>query len=155
MYIDYDKDENLIVENKKRYNQECLKATNKAYLNIKDNNKEVFCEAQATLYHFVIQQSLVLLIYNKLEVKPNIIGLKYLWDLIQWCHPSIYTDIDNMSVIRKALFNNSFVRSYPKSNGHVINCSLEDIKELDIFCSMIYSLTKKELGDNSSLSVEQ
>jgi len=46
------------------------------------------------------------------------------------------------------LFNKgSFVRYYPRLNDFIVDYSLEDIKELDSFCDMIYSFTKK-LGDN-------
>ncbi|KUF44548.1 hypothetical protein AS361_15975 [Myroides marinus] len=123
-------------------------------MNIKENSNAIFCEAQTMLYHFVIQQSLVLLIYKKLDLIPNIIELSYLWDLIQWCYPSVYKDINDLPAVKRILFNKDcFVKSYPKSNDYIINCTLEDIKELDSFCDMIYSFAKEEVKD-SSLIIE-
>ncbi|MCC9043308.1 hypothetical protein LNQ81_11560 [Myroides sp. M-43] len=153
IYISYDKDEDIIAYNKNRYTQECFESLNRAYLNIKENSDERFCEAQAMLYHFVIQQSLLLLVYKKLDLIPNIINLSYLWDLIQWCYPSIYKDISDLPTVRKVLFNKDcFIKYYPKPNEFIVDCTLEDIKELDSFCDMIYSFTKEELKD-SSLSI--
>ncbi|MEC4036563.1 hypothetical protein [Myroides odoratimimus] len=152
IYISYDKDEDTITHNKNKYTQECLESLNRAYLNIKENSNATFCEAQAMLYHFVIQQSLVLLIYRKLDFISSIIDLNYLWDLIQWCYPSVYKDINELPTVKKMLFNKDcFVKYYPKPNDFIFDSTLEDIKELDSFCDMIYSFTKKELGDNSSL----
>ncbi|MFM9402579.1 hypothetical protein ACKLNQ_11635 [Myroides odoratimimus] len=152
IYISYDKDEDTITHNKNKYTQECLESLNRAYLNIKENSNATFCEAQAMLYHFVIQQSLVLLIYRKLDFISSIIDLNYLWDLIQWYYPSVYKDINELPTVKKMLFNKDcFVKYYPKPNDFIVDSTLEDIKELDSFCDMIYSFTKKELGDNSSL----
>ncbi|EHO07931.1 hypothetical protein [Myroides odoratimimus] len=153
-YINYKTERYFIDNNKKQYNKECLESINLAYLNIKENSNAIFCEAQTMLYHFVIQQSLVLLIYKKLDLIPNIIELSYLWDLIQWCYPSVYKDINDLPAVKRILFNKDcFVKSYPKSNDYIINCTLEDIKELDSFCDMIYSFAKEEVKD-SSLIIE-
>lgn len=152
IYISHDKDEDIITDNKNKYIQECLESLNQAYLNIKENSNAIFCEAQVMLYHFVIQQSLVLLIYKKLEFIPSIIDVNYLYDLIQWCYPSVYKNINDLPAVKKILFNKDcFVKYYPKPNDFIADCTLEDIKELDSFCDMIYSLTKEEVKDSSLL----
>ncbi|MDM1521526.1 hypothetical protein HX087_17295, partial [Myroides odoratimimus] len=152
IYISHDKDEDIITDNKNKYIQECLESLNQAYLNIKENSNAIFCEAQVMLYHFVIQQSLVLLIYKKLEFIPSIIDVNYLYDLIQWCYPSVYKNINDLPAVKRILFNKDcFVKYYPKPNDFIADCTLEDIKELDSFCDMIYSLTKEEVKDSSLL----
>ncbi|MGL5277247.1 hypothetical protein [Myroides sp.] len=152
LYIDYDKIVLPIIDNKSQYNQECLRLLENIDISLKQNFEKQFCETQAMHYHFVLQQSLILLIYNKLDFIPNIIGLKYLWDLIQWCYPTVYKDLEDISVVKRVLFDNdSFVKSYPKQNDYISNCTIEDIKELDTFCGMIYTLTKEELKNSNSI----
>lgn len=152
-YLNYKKEESIIDNKKDQYNKDCLESLNRAYLNIKENSNEIFCEAQAMLYHFVIQQSLVLLIYKKLELIPSIIDLNYLWDLIQWCYPSVYKEIDDLSAVKRILFNKDcFVKSYPKPNDFIVDCTLDDIKEVDTFCDVIYSFTKEKIKDSSFIN---
>lgn len=150
--IDYTKVEKLTLDNKEQYIRDCVKLLDKTYVSIKQNIEEHFCETQAMLYHYILQQSLILLIYNKLSFIPNIIELRYLWNMIQWFYPSVYKDLDEITITKQILFNtDSFVKSYPKQNDYISNCTVEDIKELDTFCGMIYTLTKEELKKSNSI----
>lgn len=150
--IDYAKVEILTTDNKEQYTRDCVKLLDKTYVSIKQNVEEQLCETQAMLYHYILQQSLILLIYNKLSFIPNIIELRYLWNMIQWFYPSVYKDLEELTVIKQIIFNtDSFVKSYPKQNDYISNCTSEGIKELDTFCSMIYTLTKEELKKSNSI----